>query len=119
MTTETLRLHFRILVYAVPVFNVLVIALWVHGAVRSPRFRTGFILLACAAAFCAFPQLILGILQAQEDGGAKWFSKEIVRNLFSVMIIFYWLVMPFNLLGAVVILRQAMKSNEQSRNPTE
>lgn len=118
MTSETIKHLFKILIYAVPVFNVLVMALWIYGALRSPRFRAGFVLMAFASAFCAFPQLIQGILQAQQDWGAEWLSKDIVLNLFPLVTISYWAVMPSNILGAVVIIRQAMKLNEQSRNPT-
>ena len=119
MAPETSRHLFKAIVYAVPVFNVLVMALWTYGAIRSPRFRVGFVLIACASAFCAFPQSVLAIAQAQVDYGAEWFSKEMMRSILPAMTISYWAVMPFYILGALVVIRRATRADEQSENPNK
>ena len=116
MTTETIDLHFKLLGYAMPVCNVIVLVLWVYGAIRSPRFRTGFVVMVCASALWTFPQLFDGILLAQKDSGAEWLSKDVARSLLPLVIISYWAAFPFHFVGLVMVLRQTAKSNEQNSN---
>jgi hypothetical protein len=114
MTTEEIDFHFKLLGYAMPVCNVLVLTLWVYGAIRSHRFRTGFVVMACASALWTFPQLFEGVLRAQKDFGEVWLSKDVARSLLPLSIISCWAAFPFHFVGLVMVLRQAAKSNEQN-----
>ena len=119
MSIETVNLHLKLLRYAMPACNVLVLALLVYGAIRSPRFRTGFVVMGFAYALTGFPMSFEVILQSQEDLGTEWFSKDAVRSLMPLVIISYLTAIPFHFAGLVLVLRQAAKSNEQnSKTPT-
>ena len=114
MTTDTIDLHFKAITYVSPVFQAIILLMDIYGAIRSPRFRPAFLLLAFASLLWLIPQGFHALLQAQKDFTHEWISTDISRQFLPYILSLTWIAIPVGLFGVGAIVHQAIKSNERN-----
>jgi hypothetical protein len=95
------------------VFQAIILLMDIYGAVRSPRFRPAFLLLALASVLWLIPQGFHALLQAQKDFAHEWLSSDISHLSLPYVLSLTWFAIPVGLLGVGAVVHQAIKSNDR------